>query len=214
VDHLDLERGGFHLDAAWTKDRKTGFQWLPRTLVGSLKDFAEAGEAKRLYACFYGRKDASNKPPDSPLLYVPSHPARELDKDLKTAGISKNTPSGKIDFHASRTAYINLVLESSNVSVKEAQVLARHATPEMTMNVYGRAREERLSKVVENVAENLNLNRERAPVVHRKAVGAENEQCATSNEKRSCALSNSWWRRRELNPKSHLLAPQTLPIQK
>jgi hypothetical protein len=37
----------------------------------------------------------------------------------------------------------------SGVTVKEAQVLARHETPELTINIYGRAREERLWTVVE-----------------------------------------------------------------
>jgi hypothetical protein len=34
-------------------------------------------------------------------------------------------------------AYINFVIESG-VSIKEAQALARHATPQLTLNVYGR----------------------------------------------------------------------------
>ena len=47
-----------------------------------------------------------------------------------------------------------MVLESG-VSVKEAQELARHSTPELTMNVYGRARDERLAEAVERVGEAL-----------------------------------------------------------
>jgi integrase len=61
-------------------------------------------------------------------------------------------PGGKIDFHAIRKAYINLVIESG-VTVKEAQTLARHASPELTMNVYGHARQDRLADAVERVAE-------------------------------------------------------------
>ena len=207
VDHLDVEQGGLRLDAEWTKDRKGGFQWLPRMLVGSLRDFAEAEGAKQLYARSNSRKDTSNRPPKNPLLYVPSHPARELDKDLEAAGIPKNAPGGKLDFHACRVAYINLVLESANVSVKEAQTLARHATPDMTINVYGRARDERLSEIVENVAENLLLDQSRAPVVHRQVAGAEYEQCATPVETGGCASSKNWWRRRELNPRPKMVLP-------
>ena len=36
---------------------------------------------------------------------------------------------------------------SSGVSPKEAQTLARHSTPDLTFNVYGRAREDRLSEL-------------------------------------------------------------------
>jgi hypothetical protein len=39
---------------------------------------------------------------------------------------------------------VNFVF-NSNATVKEAQALARHATPELTMNVYDRRRGEPLS---------------------------------------------------------------------
>ena len=48
-------------------------------------------------------------------------------------------------------AYINLLVEG-RVSVKEAQELARQASPELTMNVYGRARQEALAAAAENIA--------------------------------------------------------------
>jgi hypothetical protein len=95
------------------------------------------------------------------VLYVPRDPARELDKDLKVAAIPKYTREGKVDFHALRLAYINFVLESG-ASVKEAQALARHATPAMTMNVYGRTRNERLVQTVERVGEMVSVEEKRA----------------------------------------------------
>ena len=115
----------------------------------------------------------------------PSHTARDLDIDLEAAGIPKHAPGGKLDFHACRVAYINFVIESG-VTVKEAQVLARHATPEMTLNVYGRTQEERLSQAVEKVAENLTPSKNRATCVPRLAMGAEQES-ATPVETRGCA---------------------------
>jgi hypothetical protein len=72
-----------------------------------------------LYARFYGRKDAKLDIPENPLLYVPTHTTRDLDRDLQAAGIQKHAPGGKLDFHACRVAYINFVIESG-VSVKEA----------------------------------------------------------------------------------------------
>jgi hypothetical protein len=57
--------------------------------------------------------------------------------------------------------YINLVIEAG-ASVKEAQALARHATPALTLGVYGRTRESRLHEVVGRVAQTL----ERATSVH------------------------------------------------
>jgi hypothetical protein len=58
----------------------------------------------------YQRGGATGDGIKNPLLYVPSHPARSLDMDLEKAGIPKVTPKGKIDFHAVRLAYINLVI--------------------------------------------------------------------------------------------------------
>ena len=107
-------------------------------------------------------------------MYVPSHTARDLDKDLKAAGIPKTTADGKLDFHACRLAYINFVLESG-ASVKEAQALARHSTPELTMNVYGRTRKERLSETAEKVAANVLPAADNAIFMPRQAVGAEQE---------------------------------------
>ena len=73
-----------------------------------------------------------------------------------------------------RLAYINFVLESG-ASVKEAQALARHSTPELTMNVYGRTRKERLSETAEKVAANVLPAADNARFMPRQAVGAEQE---------------------------------------
>ena len=114
-------------------------------------------------------------PPVEPLLYVPTHPARTLDADLTRAGIPKEAVGGKLDFHAVRLAYINLVLETG-ATVKEAQTLARHATPQMTLGVYGRTREERLHEVVEQVAIVVQGKTQRAVSVH-SSDAAENKSC-------------------------------------
>ena len=88
--------------------------------------------------------------PERPLLYVPSHTGRDLTIDLKVAGIAKNRDEGKLDFHTLRVAYITFVIESG-ANIKEAQVLARHSTPEMTLNVYARVRPDRLNAIVESL---------------------------------------------------------------
>ena len=182
VGHLDVENSGLRLDAEWTKNRKPGFQPLPATLTNHLQEYAGTDDAPRLYAQAYG-DNVANAPTD-PLLYVPSHTARTMDQDLETAGIEKYGPGGKLDFQACRVAYINMVIESG-VTVKEAQELARHSTPQLTMNVYGRARPERLTEAVEKVGETVLQTVNRAPYVHRMAVGAEQEN-ATPLPTRGC----------------------------
>ena len=185
VDHLDVERGGLHLDAEWTKNRQPGFQPLPRDLIERLQTFAATGEVQRIYDANFQKAKAKKQPPRRPLLYVPSHTALCLDSDLEDAGIPKHTPKGKLDFHALRTSYINLVLDG-DTSVRDSQALARHSTAELTLNVYGRPREERLSEAVEQIAERVLFEEKRAISVQRLAVGAEIES-ATPFEIESCA---------------------------
>ena len=152
-NHIDAKNRGLILNAEWTKNRKPGFQPLPISLIGDLQKFAKAEIAKILYDKFY-RNFEDIEIPQHPLLYVPSHPAREMDKDLKLAGIPKITAAGKIDFHACRVAFITYILEAG-ATVKEAQVLARHSTPILTMNTYARAKDSRLSDLTEMVAGRL-----------------------------------------------------------
>ena len=58
------------------------------------------------------------------------------------------------DFHACQTAYVTLVFETG-CSPKEAQSLARHAGPNLTLNTYGPSRQDRLSELAEAVGNRL-----------------------------------------------------------
>jgi len=157
VGDLDAEKGGFRLHSEWTKARKAGFQRLPAALVSRL---AEA---------------ARGEPDEAKLLTVPTHAARTLKLDLAAAGIPEATFHGKLDFHALRTTFVNLVLHSG-ADAREAQALARHADPRMTMNTYGRSDGGREVVILEAVGaavwgENQAPN---ADFLHtRKAAGAE-----------------------------------------
>ena len=146
VSDLNEDLKALNLHAEWTKNRKNGLQPLTESLLKRLK------------------KSVSGKAQDDPLIYVPSHPAREMDKDLEAAKIPKWTPEGKVDFHACRTAYITFILESG-ADLKTAQSLARHSTPNLTMNTYGRARRERLYEVTETIGEIFGSESERAKCV-------------------------------------------------
>ncbi|NIA16036.1 MAG: tyrosine-type recombinase/integrase [Nitrospiraceae bacterium] len=188
VAHLDIAGGGVYLDASWTKNRKGGFQPLPRWLVTELSEESD-GKAK-----------------DDPLLYVPSHPGRDLEIDLKAAGIPKHTEDGKIDFHALRVAYVSFVLEAG-ASAKEAQVLARHSTPDLTMNVYARARDTRLSEVAEKVGEQVRPGQNGDTFTGNiQVTGRSREKNPNRALEQKPSNTNSlvqkeeWWRRRESNP--------------
>jgi hypothetical protein len=161
LDHVDREGCGLRLSAEEDKGRKPRFQPITRDLLDRLVAFGESGEAKKRYTAMRrkaGLKDNDNIPPE-PLLYIPSQPARAIQDDLQKAGIPITTKEGKLDFHACRTAYINLVI-AAGADVKTAQELSRHSTPHLTMNIYGRAADYRLTRVAEAVGQMIAQNPE------------------------------------------------------
>jgi integrase len=185
VEHLDIEGGGLILDAAWTKNRKPGFQPLPLSLVERLSELASSGETNRLYAKFPARCDAKRTVPLNPLLWVQASLSRAFDQDLKAACIPKETSEGKLDFHALRLTFINLVLDS-DVTAREAQALARHSTPNLTFNLYGRPRRDRMSEAVEEIASRVLSVTDCVPIAYRQSEGAE-QKLATTMKTDSCA---------------------------
>ncbi|MCY3018636.1 MAG: tyrosine-type recombinase/integrase [Planctomycetota bacterium] len=163
VADLDAERGGLKLNANWTKRRVQGFQNIGPTLVA------------RLVAA------SKDKRPEEPILFVPRHTARDLDKDLKRAGIPKWAPGGKLDFHACRVAYNTFLFEvGAGADIKTAQDLMRHKDAHLTMNVYARGRESRLAAVAEAVG-NAVVPRVGIAVAQRLAAGAENQPPITAS---------------------------------
>lgn len=132
VRNLDVSRGGLVLEAEWTKNRKRGFQPAPAWLLEELA------------------KDAVGRGDDERLLYVPYIPSRDLEKDLKRAGLSKWGPGGKLDFHSLRVTFLTLV-DGAGAGVKDAQELGRHSTPQMTFERYVKPKQARLSGITEAV---------------------------------------------------------------
>ena len=138
VKNIDLHNGEVILEEAWTKNHKQGMQPIPKWLVEKL------------------RIEIAGKGPDDKVLEVPTHTARELNKELEKAHIPKTTDEGKVDFHAFRVVYITSLLEVGKANPLEAKELARHSTLELTMNVYGRTRKENLKEIIENIGESYN----------------------------------------------------------
>lgn len=129
---LDVVNGGLKLRPEWTKNRKPGFQPLPLWLVQKLS-----------------AQDRAN----GTLLKVTRHPARYFKADLKRAKIDPtDNGDGKLDFHALRVTFTTMVVDCG-ASVKEAQAMARHSTPNLTMNTYARAASKRLSYLAESIGE-------------------------------------------------------------
>jgi len=202
--NLATKNNGLLLDPAWTKNRKPKLQPLPQRLVKQLESFCSSGSVQSLYQRFFRKFNC----PEDALLYVPSHPARELDKDLKAAGIPKHTAEGKVAFHALRTSFVTLAYEAG-ATHKEAQELPRHSTLELTANTYGRARNERLAKVTEMVAERVLSGQTGANMVH------ETESAVTAKvvkllSKQPLTGDSGQWRRGDSNPRPEMLQDKRL----
>ena len=151
--HLDREACAIIIDKKWDKGRKDRLQYISQELMNRLIEFVDSGKVESLYEKAIeqqGKRDKLKSVPENALLYVPRNSADRLKADLTAAGIPIKTEAGKLDFHALRTAYINLVIETG-ADLKTAQTLARHATPELTMNVYGRARDSSCRQAAEAV---------------------------------------------------------------
>jgi hypothetical protein len=147
-----------------TKNRRKGFQPPPAKLV-KLATCADSGVVSQLYQRFF----SSFAHPKRALLYVPSRSARELNEDLQAAKIPRQTKDGKLDFAALRNSYVTLAAEAG-ANVKELQTLAHHSTSDLTLNVYAKKRDERLTQLAEKISESVFFEPECANSVHRKYV--------------------------------------------
>lgn len=162
VGHFNHADRTIRVDAEHDKGRVLRYQPLPKRLVEPLKEFTASGLAVDMYRKHYGRRDAKRGIPDTPLLFVPTHAARSLRRVADKAGVPWTTELGKMDFHTLRVAYINLII-GTGADVKTTQTLARHSTPTMTMNGYGRAVDERIAKAVEALGDLVLPSEEEPP---------------------------------------------------
>ncbi len=169
-----------------------------------VESFCASGIVQALYHRFY--RDFVC--PKDALLYVLSHPARELDKDLKKARIPKRTEKGKITFHALRTSFVSLTYEAG-ASHKEAQELTRHTDPTLTANTYGRVRDESLAKVVETIADRVLLGEIGANMVQ-KTKSEVTSNVVKLLPKQQLTNNSKEWRRGDSNPRPEMFQGKRL----
>ncbi len=202
--HLDIRNSGLRLEPCWTKNREPGFQPLPQKFVKELVEFAESGIVPQLYQQFARTLVV----PRDPLVFVNTHPARELDGFLRAAGIPKETPEGKVAFHALRTSFVTLTYEAG-ATHKEAQELARHKTPGLTANVYGRTRSERLAGIAEKVGEAVLSGGLGAHMVH-PAERDVTSQIVKYQPQQALRATGTDWRRGDSNPRPEMFQAKRL----
>ena len=147
VRHLNVARGGVHLQAEWTKNRQRGFQLVPRWLVQELAAAADG------------------RAPEDALVYVSSHGARELRKDLKaflTANPDYDCGSGSgttvgadgvpevFDFHACRVTFATMCDEAGATRAQLVHAM-RVLAPDIALGRYVKIDEDALRQLVEAV---------------------------------------------------------------
>ena len=92
----------------------------------------------------------TERPTGEPVFSMPDKPAPMLRADLKVAGIAPTDEVGRVvDFHSLRHGYISRIVDGG-ASVKEAQELARHSDPRLTMD-YAHTRLHNKAKHLENL---------------------------------------------------------------
>ena len=117
VTDFDLEKRRISLSAKYTKNGATAVQPVPQDLAESLATYLQGREGLVWPSGWVDRC------------------ADMLKIDLAKAKIPYKTQEGFADFHALRHSFITS-LEEAGLSVKEAQVLARHSDPKLTLARY------------------------------------------------------------------------------
>ncbi len=133
VADFDSKKRGLAL-GDWTKNRKSGFQPLPGPMVAQLRDMT------------------ASKKKGNALIYVPSHTARDLNKDFEKAGIPKQTEEGKAIFHSLRYTYATM-LDQLGATAKEQEILVRHKSKGITLRLYTKEVPERIGKLVAGIGD-------------------------------------------------------------
>ena len=135
--HLDADLPYLDLNAADEKNRQGSAIMLRDDLADDLREWLDAELARlQTEAIQRGAPIPARLPADMPLFNVPKGLLRILNRDLKAAGIAKVDERGRtLDVHALRTTFGTL-LSKGGVAPRTAQAAMRHASLDMTMQVY------------------------------------------------------------------------------
>ena len=139
IDHIDRVRNGIHLKAVDDKAGLARFQIVTEDFIQRLYEYGRTGDALTQYKISHARarKPMRKNIPENPLLYLPVQTSVMIYADLKKAGIPIKTMEGKVDFHACRTTFINMVI-ASGADIKTLQETARHERAETSLKYYAR----------------------------------------------------------------------------
>lgn len=131
---LDADPPTITVRAGYSKNRRPAVQPIRRDLANRLRGWLDT------------------KPVGRPVFDVPHlhhRTAHMVRFDLERAGIDYVDENGKVaDFHALRHTFITAVVRSG-ANVKQLQVLARHSTPMLSLQVYSHVGLTELGEAIE-----------------------------------------------------------------
>jgi integrase len=133
--HLDTSTPFVRMESKDTKNREAVDVPLRGDLAGDLRQWVDSlrNPIRRDVVSMQSPVDLS---PMVRLFNVPQQLVKNLDRDLKAAGIPKQDERGRtIDVHAMRHTFGTL-LSTSGVAPRTAQQAMRHSRIDLTMNVY------------------------------------------------------------------------------
>ncbi len=134
---LDAEPPIVVVEAAYSKRRRRDEQPIHPSLAAVLRPWVATKPADR--SVFDVRR-------------IEQKTSRMIAADLEAAGIDAEDEDGRVaDFHALRHTYVSRVVRSG-ATVKEAQTLARHADPTLTIGRYSHVHQDDLSRALDRVA--------------------------------------------------------------
>ena len=135
VSNFDFNEGTVTVEAGYSKHRREDILPVESNTLRELKDFL-ANKAPRTKAF---------KMP------VPDKVTRMYKADLKVAGIEYKVDGKCADFHSLRHTFITNIIKAG-ATIKEAQTLARHSKPELTIKVYSHVEINDTRRVVERLS--------------------------------------------------------------
>lgn len=131
LEQTDLGDGVLLLEAGAAKNRRRARVFLPPVTVSVLVELHRDVPAAVKKARAWSRRG-----PDRSGFLLPVVPRTPtLYRDLEAAGVLRESPEGRIDFHSLRVTFATL-LGQSGVPLVMAQKLMRHSTPVLTSNLY------------------------------------------------------------------------------
>lgn len=151
-DWIDLERGVISVPKEYTKNGQPAIQPIPTWLVARARGWLSVKGNRRVWPSM-SKMNAVTLRADQRTAreaWIESA-ANELERAERQASIvlKYKTELGYFDFHSFRHAFISRIVGAGSATVKEAQTLARHSTPTLTIGRYSHAEASKLRDKVD-----------------------------------------------------------------